>query len=88
MDADAWKAKVMEMKNAPVFPSPEVLSIIRWIMAILNATIERESKELVIGKYWKLLRAIKYNTCMIRAAARLFGAQLLKWSFPVAKYML
>ena len=51
MDADAWKAKVMEMKKTPVFPSPEVLSIIRWIMAILNATIERESKELVMGKY-------------------------------------
>ena len=85
MEAEAWKTKARKMKNAPVFPSPEVLSIIRWIMAILNATIERESKELVIGKYWKLLRAIKYNTCMIRAATRVFGAQLLKWSFPVVK---
>jgi len=88
MEADAWKTKAMEMKKTPVFPSPEVLSIIRWIIAILKATIERESKELVIGKYWKLLRAIKYNACMKRAAARLFGAQLLKWSFPVVKYIL
>ena len=41
----------IEIKNAPVFPSPEVLSTIKWLMAILNATIDRESKELVIGKY-------------------------------------
>jgi|TARA_B100000749_G_scaffold167656_1_gene128949 hypothetical protein len=51
MEADAWKTNTIKMKKAPVFPSPEVLSIMRWIMAILNATIERESKELVMGKY-------------------------------------